>query len=81
MAIMTQRDLMTEIGVYETVKSTPSSMDDPSAHFLEYISYLLSISVDFTLKDILERSFLCLVVVINVKWCTECGEFFHFLVI
>ena len=35
MATMTQRDLMTEIGVYETVKSTPSRMDDPAAHVNE----------------------------------------------
>ena len=26
-------------GEYEAVKSTPSSMDDPSAHFMEYRSY------------------------------------------
>ena len=24
---------------YDTVKSTPSGMDDPSAHLMEYISY------------------------------------------
>ena len=35
------------------MKSTPSSMDDPSAHVHEYISYWLSISVVFSLKYIL----------------------------
>ena len=35
MEMMIKRYLMTETGEYETVKSTPSSMDDPSTHFLE----------------------------------------------
>ena len=38
------------------MKSTPSSMDDPSTHFLEYRPYWLSMSVVFTLKDILGLS-------------------------
>ena len=41
-------------GSQDTVKSTTSSMDDPSANVLEYISYLFSTSVVFTLKDIME---------------------------
>ena len=48
--MLMQREIITEIGVYDTVKPTPSSMDDPSAHFLEYRSYWLSMSVVFTLK-------------------------------
>ena len=31
-------------------------MDDPSVYVLDYISYWLSISVVFTLKDILDLS-------------------------
>ena len=44
---------MPATGAYDTVKSNPSIMDDPYAHFLEYISYWLSMSVVFTPKDIL----------------------------
>ena len=33
---------MIDTGAYETVKSNTSIMDDPSAHVLEYISYLFS---------------------------------------
>ena len=47
---------MPATGAYDTVKSTPSRMDYPYAHVLEYISYWLSISVVFTLKDILGLS-------------------------
>ena len=47
---------MPDTGTYDIVKSTPSRMDDPSAHILEYRSYQLSISVVFTLKDILGMS-------------------------
>ena len=48
---------MLDTGAYEIVKSNPSSMDDPYAHVLEYISYLLSMLVIFILKDILGWSF------------------------
>ena len=53
MLMMIQIYLMPETGVYETAKPTPSSMDDPSAHVLEYRSYWFSMSVVFTLKYIL----------------------------
>ena len=43
-------------GAYYTVKSTPSSMGDPYARFLEYILDWLSMSVFLTLKDILGLS-------------------------
>ena len=43
-------------GAQDTVESTPSSMYDPYAHVLEQISYWLSMSVFFTLKDILGLS-------------------------
>ena len=56
MAMMIQREIMPATGVYETVKSNPSSMDDSSAHVLEYSSYWFSISVILTLKDILGLS-------------------------
>ena len=36
-----QRERMTDPGAYDTVKSTTSSIDDPYAHVLDYISYLL----------------------------------------
>ena len=36
------RERIPATGVYDTVKSTPSSMYDPSAHVIEYISYWLS---------------------------------------
>ena len=38
-SIITQTDLMTETSVYETVKFTPSSVDEPSTHVIEYRSY------------------------------------------
>ena len=38
------------------MQSTPSIMDNKSANVLEYRSYLLSMSVVFTIKDILRRS-------------------------
>ena len=38
-AMMIQRDLIPETGVYETVKSTPSIMDNTYIHVLEYRSY------------------------------------------
>ena len=33
--MMIHRDIMSETGLYETVKSNPSIMDDPYAHFIE----------------------------------------------
>ena len=47
---------MTATCEYDTVKPNPSSMDDPAAHILEYISYWLSMSVFFNLKYILGLS-------------------------
>ena len=44
-SMMMQRERMTATGMYDTVKSTPSSTDDTSAHVMDYISYLLSMSV------------------------------------
>ena len=44
---------MTSTGAYDTVNSTPPNMDDPSAHVFEQISYWLSMSVVFILKDIM----------------------------
>ena len=38
-SILTKRDLMNETRVYETVKLTPSSVDEPSTHVIEYRSY------------------------------------------
>ena len=35
-SMMMQREWMPDTGEYNTVKSNPSSMDDPSAHVLEY---------------------------------------------
>ena len=35
MSIMMQRDLIPATGIYDTVKSTFSSMDDPYSHVLE----------------------------------------------
>ena len=39
--VIMQREQMPATGLYDTVKSTPSSMDDPYAHVIEYKSYLL----------------------------------------
>ena len=39
MTMMIQRDIITATGVYKAVKSTPSRMDDTSAHFIEYSLY------------------------------------------
>ena len=39
LVIIIQRDLILNTGVYEAVKSTPSSMDDPSTQVLEYRYY------------------------------------------
>ena len=38
--------IMPVTGVYETLNSIPSSMDDLSAHVLKYRPYLCSICVD-----------------------------------
>ena len=40
-AMIMQRERMPSICAYDTVKSTPSRMDDKPAHVLEYISYWL----------------------------------------
>ena len=51
---------MLDTGAYDTLNSSSSSVDDPFAHVLEhalnYRSCLLSISVVFTLKDIMGLS-------------------------
>ena len=52
-AMMMRRGRIPETGAYDTVKSTPSSMNDTSAQFLEYISYCLSMTVFLTLEDII----------------------------
>ena len=44
--------------LYDTLKSTPSSMDDPYEQFLECRSYWLSIYMVLTLNYILRRNFL-----------------------
>ena len=54
--IIMQRELMPSIVSYDTLNSTPSSMDDPYAHVLEYRSYWLSISVFYNLKYMLGLS-------------------------
>ena len=55
-AMIIQRERMPDTGAYDTLNSTPSSMDYSSEHFLEYISYWFSMSVVFTLTDILGLS-------------------------
>ena len=52
-SIMIQRERMPDTGAYDTLKSTPSMIDYPSAHVLEYILYLLSMSVFLTVNYIL----------------------------
>ena len=37
--MMIHRYIIPATSVYETVNSTPSIVDDPSAHVIEYISY------------------------------------------
>ena len=66
-AMMIRREKIPANGAYDTVKSTPSIMIDPSAHVLEYKLSLFSMSVVFTLKPILGISILYLVVIRNVK--------------
>ena len=56
-AIIMQTYMMPETGMYDILKSTNSSIDDPSAHVIELSSYWLKMAVVFTLKDILGRSF------------------------
>ena len=41
-AVIIQRERMPAKGAYDTVKSTPSIVDDPYEHVIEYRSYLLS---------------------------------------
>ena len=55
-AMIMHRERMPATGAYNTLKSTPSIMDDPYAHVLEYNSDWLSISVVFNLKDIMGLS-------------------------
>ena len=55
-SVIILRERMTATVAYDTVKSISLSVDDPSAHVLEYIYYWLLISVVFTLKDILGMS-------------------------
>ena len=43
--MMTKRGRMTSNGAYEIVKSTLSSIYDPSVHGIDYRSYLLLMSV------------------------------------
>ena len=57
-AMIIQKGRMPDTCAYDTEKSTLSSIDDPSVHVLEYISYWLSMSVIFPLKDILGLSIL-----------------------
>ena len=66
-SMMMQMEHMPDTGAYDTVNSTPSIMDDLSAHVLEYISYWLSMSVVFTLIDILVFSIFVFGVINNVK--------------
>ena len=40
-SIIIQRDRVKSTGSYDTVNSNPSSVDDPYARALEYISYWL----------------------------------------
>ena len=61
-AIIRQRVWMPATVAYDTVNPNLSSIDDPSAHVLNYISYGLSMLVVFSLKDILGLS-------IFVFWC------------
>ena len=39
MALRMQREKIPANGAYETTKSTPSSINDTSAHVMEYSSY------------------------------------------
>ena len=36
MSVMMKRERMSTTGAYATMKSTPSIIDDPSAHVLQY---------------------------------------------
>ena len=64
--MMIWRDVMPTTCAYDTLKSNAWSMDDPSAHVLEYRSYWFSMSVVFTLKYILGWGILCTVAVKNI---------------
>ena len=52
-AMRIQRERIPATIAYDKAESTSSRTDDLSAHVIEYKSYWLSISVEFTLKDIL----------------------------
>ena len=54
--VIMRRERISATCEYDIVKSTPSIMDDLSAHIREHVSYLLSMSVVFTLKYILSIS-------------------------
>ena len=54
--IIIWREWILATGAQDTVKLTPSSMDDIYAHVLEKRSYWLSVSVVFTQKDIMGLS-------------------------
>ena len=56
-AMIMRRERMPAIGAYDTMKSNTSSMDDLSANVLDYSSYWLSMSVIFTLKNIMGMIF------------------------
>ena len=51
--IMILRDLMLATGVYLAVNSNTSIMDDTSDQVLQYISYRLSLSIVFTVREVL----------------------------
>ena len=53
MATRMKRELMPEPDAYEAVNPTNSSIYDAFVHVMEYISYLLPMSVVFTLKYII----------------------------
>ena len=54
--VMILRDLLPATGAYENVKSSTSIINNPHALVLEYILQSLSISVVFTLKQIMGRN-------------------------
>ena len=64
--IIIRRYLMLVTDAYETVKSTPSSMDYLYTQDLEYRSYWLSISGFFPLKISLDAIFLYVAAINNV---------------
>ena len=44
-AMIIQRERMPDTGAYDTLNSTPSSVDNPFVHVVDYISYQFSMSV------------------------------------